>query len=218
MSSNQKRYEIVEFEYIYVESDEVNYILLVDDVEFNGLKDERIEKAKVYIKKPSWYEMHEVYRLSASIDPYTKKKEIISEKIKENKLKLLLWKIEDHTGEVFYFNEETIGDLHCNLANFFLIKIAELVEKSGCTSSSTEEEERQLSLDCFKYYSAIKKKRAGRRVEIPTPPAIVVLRRICEMFHCLPDEARTISKDDIDKVFLASEQEFYCEDPKNVGM
>lgn len=219
MSANTNRYEETEFQYYYSETDDANFFFLIEDINDKWIVDkEKIQKAKVFIRIPSWYEVHEISRLSAKENPYTKERVPVPEKIKDNKLKLLLWKIVDHTGEVFYFNKENIENLHPNLANFFLKKINELIERENCFSGLTDEEERDLSFECFKYYSALRKKRLGRQVKIPIPPAIVVLKRICEMFNCLPDEARKISKEDIDKVFIANEQEYYCEDPKNVGI
>ncbi len=218
-SANLERYEIFEFEYYYTENEESNHFFLIKDIqELWKVKEDKVQTAKVYVKIPSWYEIHEISRLSAKEHPYTKERTTLPEKIKDNKLKLLLWKIEDHTGEVFYFTDTFIEELHPNLAAYFLSIINELIEREGCYDGLTDDEERALSFECFKYYSAIKKKRSGRKVKIPIPPAIVVLNRVCEMFNCTPDEARKISKRDLDQVFIANEQEYFCEDPKNVGM
>jgi hypothetical protein len=218
-SANADRYEVFEFEYYYIENNDSNHFFLIKEIEdYWEIKKEKVEKAKVFIKIPCWYDVHEISRLSAKVHPYTKERVPLPEKIKDNKLKLLLWKIEDHTGEVFYFTDKFIEDLHPNLAAFFLNKINKLIETEGCYEGLSDDEASSLSFECQKYYSAIKKRRAGRKVEIPVPPAIIVLKRVCEMFNCTPDEARKISKRDLDEIFLANEQEYYCEDPRNVGL
>jgi len=220
MSANQDRYEEIEFEYYYFEENDTNYFFLIENLKFFWeISKEKIQKAKVFIKIPSWYDIHEISRLSSRKNPYTKQRISIPEKTKENKLRMLLWKIEDHSGETIYFTKEIIEDLHPELASFFLTKINDLLHREGCFDGLSEDEERDLSLECFKYYSAIKKRRSGRKnIDIPTPPAIIVLKRICEMFNCTPDEARKISKKDMDEIFIANEQEYFCEDPKNVGI
>ena len=147
MSVNLERYEEVEFEYYYTESGDANHFFLIEDIEdYWEVKKEKIQKAKVYIRIPSWYEIHEISRLSVKEDPYTKEKRALPEKIKEYKLRILLWKSVDHTGEVFYFSEENIDNLHPNLASFFLRKINELIIREGCYDGLNDEEERKLCI------------------------------------------------------------------------
>ena len=101
MAKNHERYELIEFDFIYEEKDGANYLVLLDDIKDFYLVDEKIiRKGTAYIRYPSWYEMHEISRLSAKRNPYTGKKTQSIDEIKKNKLKVLIWKLIDDEGEV----------------------------------------------------------------------------------------------------------------------
>ena len=99
------------------------------------------------------------------------------------------------------------------------MEIDNLIEKNHNGDGLTKEESNELAYDCYKYYSASNKKQSGNNTsEIPVPPAIVVLKHVCEMFHCTPDVARRISKRDIDMMSVANEQQSICREPSAIGL
>ena len=193
---------------------------MLEDLEDNYTIDPSlIKKAKVYIKIPTWVETHEINRLSSKKDPYLRTFSIDESKNKDIKLKLLCLKIEDDEGNVYNVDDDFVDNMHPELAVFLMKEITNESLDLGAYDSVTKEEERKLAYECYCYFSAIEKEERGiNAITIPIPPAIIIVRAVCEMLGCTPEQARSISKKDIDSLFIANEQATNCQDPRVIGM
>ena len=109
-------------------------------------------------------------------------------------------------------------NLHPSFAIFILNKIDDVIIKNY-EGGLTGEEAKDLANDCYKYFSSLKKKQLGEEgIAVPEPPSIVILFRICEMLKCTLDEAKKMSKRDIDAIMVMREQENICSNPSLIGM
>lgn len=214
--------EVIEFRYIYFKIDgNENFIFLEGDEPKEILKKAHI--GKVYIRIPTWVEMHDIFRISTKrdVDPavaHKKRRYIDAELFKDAKLKKLCIKFVDHEGEETIVDNDYIDELNVRLAGFVLQKIDEIISKYYTMDGISEKEAKDLSTDCYKYYSSIFRKQSGELEDVPTPPSIIILKHVCDMFKCTPDVARTISKRDIDMINIAEEQQSLCRNPGMIGL
>jgi len=213
-----KKYISIKIQYYYVERHGTGFFYVIDDIDkFFSIDSSKVKTLEVVIRHPTWYEIHEITRKSTVVGYFNKKKFVVREKMKDFKLKDLVIKFIDE-DQTISINPDKIDQLIPELATYILEKIDEVIFNSGNFSGLQKEEEKELGYECFKYYSALRKKAYGVKADIPTPPAIVVLKRICEMLKCTPDEARSISKRDLESLFIAEEQEYVCKDPRACGV
>jgi len=208
-------YALIEFKYLYQKTKECESFFLLENSFFNPKK---YFIGKAYILIPSWVEMQDLYQSSSELNIMTNKYEVESEKLKNNKLVKFCSKLVNHENDTFLIDSDFIYDLDPQLGHFLLRKIDEVIDEFYSGSSLSEEEEKELANRCYKYYSAINKRGYGKKVKIPPPPGVVLLREICQHFNCTPDVARRISRRDIDMMQIAKEQENLCSHPGMIGL
>ena len=203
------------YDFLYVTgfmSGEERFILIRN----NNIK-KKCKKGEIYILIPSWVEMQDIYQSSSERNIMTKKYELNYSKLKMNKIAHLCRKVIDGDGVVHIFTKKMISKMNVSFAQFVLTKIDDIIDKYYVGTGLTHAEEKELSHECYKYYNAIYKNRSGKIVQIPPCPAPVILLDVCDRFSCTPDIARNISKQDIDMMMIAKEQENICKNPYLIG-
>jgi len=208
-------YKVFCFDFFYDTGND--HFFLLDNNE--SFPKEFISNGRIYIKVPYWTDMHDVRRKSLRSNPFNRYEFILDKSLyKINKILAFCRWIEDDDGDMFEIDRDMAENLHPSLAIFILGKIDDVIVKHY-EGGLTNEEAKELANDCYKYFSALKKKQLGKEgVAVPEPPSIVILFRICEILKCTLDEAKKMSKRDIDSVMVMREQENICSDPSLIGM
>lgn len=221
MSKLQQNF--IEIEFKYCCSNDVNFILCEDLCKRFGISNEKFLKmggmvGKAHLLVPSWIDMYGIERKSTKSDPYTEGRVIwLPEKIRINKILKFLKLLIDHTGRVYFINRKFIENLDPSLGSFLTEKIDDLIDEFVGDGLS-KEEQKDLSYECFNYFSAVEKVRSGKEnVDIPPTPECVLLERICKEFNCTPNIARQMSKRDIEMFLIMREQENICKNPIIAG-
>ena len=200
-----------------------NYIIIDENFLFVNLKESNpfFKTGKVYIKIPTWLDMHDIRRKSLDVNPFNRKERKLNvSKFCINKIKQLCIRLEDEDGEVTtdFSKENYLDQINPDLGDFIVSKIDKLISKNVDFGLSSEES-KQLKDDLFNYYRAVYRQMKGdSKIAVPDPPSVVLIHSICKMFHCLPEEAIKIPKRDIDMHFLMREMETHCQNPHNIGM
>jgi hypothetical protein len=115
-------------------------------------------------------------------------------------------------------DDELVKEIDPDLGNFILNKIDEIICKYY-DPGLDEEEIKKLSSELGRYYRYINRARYGAKdLQTVNPPAIVILVRICEIMNCNLEEAKKMSKRDIDQIFLMEEQKALCKEPSLIGL
>ena len=213
---NNIDHAIVPFKYVSGVRNGRKFFIFLENISKKFIRNYKI--GKIYILIPSWVEMQDVYQSSSEENIMTRKFEINFDFLKINKIGRLCVKIEDAEGGVLLLSKKEVNKLEPSLAQFILSEIDDIINKHYLGSGLSKGEEKELAYECFKYYRAIKKQQAGKKVVIPPCPGPVLLMNVCKTFSCSPDVARNISKRDIDLIMLAKEQESICEDPRLIGL
>jgi hypothetical protein len=213
VSINKIDYEVIKFYYIDGKYNGDDYFSLLDEC---SKENSKIKCGEIYILIPGWVEMQDLYQKSSEQDIQTKKYVINLQKLRMNKIKLFCIKIVDNESKSHFINDELINNMYPSLGNFILRCIDDVISVYYMGSGMSSEMEKQLAYDCYRYYSAIEKKRHGKDVIIPPCPGVVMMLNICQMFDCTPDIARNISKKDIDMILIAKEQENLCKNNPDI--
>lgn len=204
-------YEVFKFKYFHHK----DRFIFLGDLEKNQ---EHIKEGEFYVLIPSWYEMHEIYRLSTGYHPVDREPFVHVPTYKDNKIKFLLKRIVDGDGQTVIPEKKLIEHMDAPMAVFILNKIDEVIQKYYYNTGLSEDDKDKLVMDCFNYYRAKQKSRYDPYILVPSPPAIIVLMQLCERFTCVPMEARKIWKGDLDAMMIASEQENITKNPDNIGL
>lgn len=203
------------------------YYYDVDNL-FFFLGEERESKkallGKVAIRTPYWTDIYDINRMSKGItrevtpdNPYGKKKKtILPDKYKSNKIKVLLEYIEDSQGNRHHVTNELVECMDVDLSRFILQKIDEVIDENPIISLEKDEADK-LSLDCYNYFAAEKKKKRDPKVEIPEPPSIVILVRLSQLLKRSIEEVKKMDKRDIDSVMIMNQQENITRNPAMIG-
>jgi len=212
---NNLEYAVYPFKYLCFKQNGREVFFLIEG---KNIKAKDVKIGKIYIKIPSWVEMQDLYQASCLQNMMTKVYEADSDLYRDNKIKKLCFKIVDSEGSVTLMDGGVCNGLYPILAQFIIDKINEIMSIYYIGTGLSKDEEEKLSFDCFKYYSSIFKRGAGKNVKIPPTPIPVLLMSICKSFNCTPNVARKISKRDIDMATIAREQENICKHPSLIGL
>jgi len=211
---NNLDYLVVPFKYVTGFIDEKELFFLLEGVG----KVRNYKVGEVYIIIPSWVEIQDLYQSSSEKNIMTKKYEVNNSWLRINKIKKLCSKISDAEGRVYLIDEYFALNVHATLGTFIVSKVDKVISDHYMGSGLSKEEEKEMAEECYKYYSAVYKERAGKSVTIPPCPGPVLLMSVCKTYNCTPDIARKISKRDIDMLMIAREQENLCQDSNIIGL
>jgi len=213
-----KQNVVIDFLYIFKENKEKQEIFQVFSPEDKKIP-RKTKKGKAYIRYPNWAIMNDISQQSGVMDPFTNKLKIDSYKFNDYKIKRLLYKIEDEEGNITEVNDDFVNKLYPSLANYLLNHIDRIITNEQLEDGMNDDEKKELEWQVFHYFRNTKKRQAGiRGVLQPPTPSVVILKQICEMFHCTPDEARRISRRDLDALQIVSKQEEICQNPDLIGL
>lgn len=202
-------HEVYEFNYIIGKTDaDEDIFILCENLRIQ--KSKKIKKGKIYIRMPNWAIMHELNRISSYKNPFdTRKSPILQDKLRDQKIKHFLIKIQDQIGNEEKTGKDLIDNLDPALANFILLKIDDLIDEHYVDSGLTDEDSKALAYDTFMYYKGVFQQSGGKGdpKKIPIPPSIVLVRRLAELFHINPDEIKKLSRRTVDEIFLCLQAE-----------
>lgn len=198
----------VDFYYNFVEVDDIGNTVLTIHKDPDLDPPKHYKKGKIYIKRPDWGTMNDIAAESALPAPYERKYKVEPCKHRDLKIKKLLVKIKDHEGNITDASDKFIDEMQPNLALFIADTIDDIMDKMYLGEQMTKEEVKDLSYRCHLYFKRLRQKSQGKRgVRVPPAPSIITIKQICEMFHCTPDVARTISPRDLEMMEIVAEQE-----------
>ena len=208
-------YEIVNFFILYNSDDDCSNVVVFDEYSIikKGINK---KKCKLYILIPSWFEMQDIIQKSSEKNIMTKKYEINQLSFRFNKIRVLIKKI-DIEGEQIYLTNDMIRRMNIEFASFVSYCVDNVISKYYVGTGLIEDEARELSNDCFKYYKSKFDISIGKNAVVPPCPSAIILMNICEIFNCTPDVARKIDRKDIEMFFIAKSQQEICNDPSNIG-
>ena len=197
----------INFFYDFIEDDKGNKAIIVHN-DLDNDPPKRYKKGVLHIRSPNWGIMQDIAIASGSLDPWTGELVIDNYKYKDIKIKRLLVAMEDHKGDFHKINDEKVNGMPLNLVMVISEIIDELIDMSNTGDVLSREESKELSLQCFKYFKALRKKESGKRgAKIPPPPSIISIKNICDSFNVTPDVARSISRRDLEMMNIVSEQD-----------
>ena len=215
LTINNLQYIVFPFYYVTSFKNGKDRFVFINDKDVDKKK---CKKGEIYLLMPTWVEMQDIYQSSSERNIMTKKYELNHQRLKLNKITRLCMKIIDGRGESHVMSKDMFEKMNVPLSQFILMKADEIIDKYFVGTGLSKGEEKSLSYECYKYYSAVQKRRAGKNSPVPPCPAPVLLMDICKTFNCTPDTARRISKRDIDMMMIAQEQEEHCKNPNLIGM
>ena len=214
---NNVHYEVFNFKYVFGKFNGSEEFILLEDIEYE-IDEKKVSNGKIYIIIPSWVEMQDLYQCNSEKNPMTQKYEVNVDKMNMKKTYKICTKIIGEDNDVLIMSRFAVENMCIDLVYFINEKIEEVIYKYYIGTGLSEEEQKDLEYDCFKYYTACQKRARGEHnVSMPFAPGAVSLLNICDMFGCTPDVARKISKRDIDMIAIARNQKDFTSNPVTTG-
>lgn len=201
----------IEKDFYYQTSEDSLLTEIYSKEEYDSLKEKykkKLKKGKFYLRVPSWSLMGEIHRECSVTDPFTKKQMVEPYKYRDVKIKRMLIRLEDEKGNFFEINDEVVDNMNPDLVLIINEEIDKYFKKyNDFDPGLSEDEARELTMQAYSYFKKRHQKAKGESVNVPSPPAILIIRQLCEQFHITPDEARSIRRKDLEAMSLVSEQE-----------
>ncbi len=206
----------IDFNYREKNIDGNSHIYILDENFDSYLKND-CKTGKIYLRKPTWALMNDIYRVSGVFNGISKKHEIDPYQYRDMKIKRMVISIEDAEGNITKIDDQAVDSMVPQLANFILRKIDNILEIDYRDDSLTRDEARELSFEIYKYLSKKRDRENGKFAVVPPPPSSLIIYQLCEKYNILPDEARKISLRDLEIMNLVAEQQDIINNPMKYG-